>query len=78
MCHRGGEQGPRFVEELLLSGKSSLMRGATTLTDDVLELNCEHAKDLGEEDVVHPLPVGKSGGSSVRGGMVVEGVALQC
>jgi hypothetical protein len=71
-------KGLAVAEELLLNVKPSLMRGATALTDDVLQLNCEHAKDTGEDDIVHPLPMGKSGGSSVRDDMVVTGVALQC
>jgi hypothetical protein len=60
------------AKELLLNGKPSLMSGAIALTDDVLELDGEYAEDLGEDNAVHPLPVGQSRGSDV----VIEGVAL--
>jgi hypothetical protein len=67
--------GLAVVEELLVNGKLHVSSGAAARADDVLEVDGDGAEEPQEDDVIHPSPTGKGGGSDVESGVVV--VALQ-
>jgi hypothetical protein len=48
------------AEEPLVDGNPSLTGYAATLTNDILELDSERTEEPGEDDVVHPLQVGRA------------------
>jgi hypothetical protein len=65
------------TKEPLLDGNPSLMSCAAALTNDILELNSEHAEEPEEDDVVHLLQAGERGGNDdVGSDVVVEGISL--
>jgi hypothetical protein len=65
------------IVELLINGDPSLTGCATALTDDVQEVESDHAEEPGEDNVVHSPPMGESEGSGIRGDMVVKGITPQ-
>ena len=65
------------VEELLLDENPSLASNATTLVNDVLQLNSDHPGDPGNDHTIHPPPGRNSEGRRDSEDMVIKGVEPQ-
>lgn len=65
------------VAEELLNGNPSLASNATTLTDNVLQLDGDGPENPGEDNAIHPTSGGDSEGHHVCENVVVDSIALQ-
>lgn len=65
-----------IAKGLLLDGNPGLTGNASTLANNILQLNFDGLKDPEEDHSIHPLPGGDSEGRRVGEDMVVQGIAL--
>jgi hypothetical protein len=64
------------AEELLLKGNPKLLSGAVATASGLMEVDGDGAEQPRQDHAVHPAPVGVGEGRSIRGDVVIEGVAL--